>query len=133
MIFISFETIYILKNRQSQYKKKMIDSLRRSYARRALHFFLCGDVTKNSPRILHEFARIFRLVEIDLKLIFDHMLATGIYPNTWKLANLTPIHKKGDKQFVNNYCSMSLLPICGKLFEHIAANQLYVYFTTNII
>ena len=58
-IFISFETVYILKNSQSQYKKKMIDSLRRRYARRALHFFVCGDVTKNSPRILHEFAANF--------------------------------------------------------------------------
>ena len=35
MIFKSFETVYVLKNSQSQYKKKMIDSLRRRYARAA--------------------------------------------------------------------------------------------------
>ena len=30
-----------------------------------------------------------------LKLIFENILSTGIYPEIWKLANVTPIHKKG--------------------------------------
>ena len=31
-----------------------------------------------------------------LKLIFENILSTGIYPEIWKLANVTPIHKKGE-------------------------------------
>ena len=56
-------------------------------------------------------------VALPLKLIFSNILSTGIYPNTWKLANVTPIHKKNDKQLINNYRPISLLPICSKLFE----------------
>ena len=65
LIFISFETVYILKNSQSQYKKKMIYSLRRRYARRALHFFCvwrCDEkFATNSPRIRREFFVSWRL------------------------------------------------------------------------
>ena len=37
----------------------------------------------------------------------------------WKLANVIPIFKKGDKQLIKNYRPISLLPICGKMFEKI--------------
>ena len=62
-----------------------------------------------------------------LKLIFENILYTGIYPNIWKLANVTPIHKKGDKNLVNNYRPISLLSICSKIFEKIISSQLYSY------
>ena len=70
-------------------------------------------------------------IAIPLKLIYEQVLATGIFPNIWKSANLTPIHKKGDKQLVKNYRPISLLPICGKIFEKIIFNQLYLFFTSN--
>ena len=43
----------------------------------------------------------------------------------WKLANVTPIFKKGDRQLIKNYRPISLLPICGKAFEKIIFNNLY--------
>ena len=49
----------------------------------------------------------------------------------WKLANVTPIFKKGDKQSIKNYRPISLLPICGKMFEKIIFNNLYYYFNSN--
>ena len=49
----------------------------------------------------------------------------------WKLANVTPIFKKGDKQLIKNYRPISLLPICGKIFEKIIFNNLYAYLHTN--
>ena len=49
----------------------------------------------------------------------------------WKLANVTPIFKKNDKQLIKNYRPISLLPICGKIFEKILFNNLYNYFNTN--
>ena len=49
----------------------------------------------------------------------------------WKLANVTPIHKKDDKQIIKNYRPISLLPICGKIFEKIIFNNLYNYLITN--
>ena len=49
----------------------------------------------------------------------------------WKLANVTPIFKKEDKQLVKNYRPISLLPICGKMFEKLIFNSLYFYLNSN--
>ena len=66
-------------------------------------------------------------VILPLKIIFRSILLTSIYPDIWKLANVIPIFKKGDKQVINNYRPISLLPICGKMFEKIVFNNLYSY------
>ena len=49
----------------------------------------------------------------------------------WKLANVIPIFKKGDKQLIKNYRPISLLPICGKILGKIIFNNLYTYLNTN--
>ena len=48
-----------------------------------------------------------------------------------EVANVKPIFKKGDKQLIKNYRPISLLPICGKMFEKIIFNNLYSYFNGN--
>ena len=68
---------------------------------------------------------------LPLKLIFDNILSSGIFPDAWKRANLTPIHKKGSKQVVSNYRPISLLPICSKLFEKIVFKHFYNHLTLN--
>ena len=70
-------------------------------------------------------------VVLPLHIIFINILSTSIYPDMWKLANVTPIFKKGDKQLINNYRPISLLPICGKIFEKIIFNNLYNYLHLN--
>ena len=50
----------------------------------------------------------------------------------WKLANVTPIFKKGDKELNNNYKPISTLPGCGKILEKIIFNNLYTYLHMNI-
>ena len=62
---------------------------------------------------------------VPLKLIFSNILATGVFPEISKRANVTPIHKKGSKQLVKNYRPISLLPICSKLFEKIVFKYLH--------
>ena len=68
---------------------------------------------------------------VTLKMIFENILVTSLYPDSWKLANVTPIFKKGDKQSANNYRPISLLPICGKMLEKIIFNNLYSYLNAN--
>ena len=70
-------------------------------------------------------------VVLSLRVIFQNILVASTYSDTWKLANVTPIYKKGDKQLIKNYRPISLLPICGKMFEKIIFNNLYNYFTVN--
>ena len=64
-----------------------------------------------------------------LKIIFQNILVTSTYPDMWKLANVTTIFKKGDKQSIKNYRPISLLPICGKIFEKII--NIYSYLHAN--
>ena len=66
-------------------------------------------------------------VILPLKIIFRNILLTSIYPDTWKLTNVIPIFKKGDKQLIENYRPIYLLPICGKILETIVSNNLYSY------
>ena len=69
-------------------------------------------------------------VILSLQIIFTNILSTSIYPDMWKLANVTPIFKKGDRQFTINYRPVSLLPICGKILEKIIFNNLFTYLHT---
>ena len=39
--------------------------------------------------------------------------------------------KKGDSQLLQNYWSVSLLPICGKIFERIIFNPIFKYLKKN--
>lgn len=49
------------------------------------------------------------------------MLSTKL----WKSANITPIHKDGDREPVENYRGISLLSITGKCQERIVYNAIY--------
>ena len=49
----------------------------------------------------------------------------------WKNGNIVPIHKKGDKQILKNYRPVSLLPICGEIFERLIFNDLFNFFLEN--
>ena len=67
-----------------------------------------------------------------LLLIFNNSIEERIFPTLWKKANITPIHKKGNKNDVKKYRTMSVLPICGKLFERIIYDDLFNYLETNL-
>ena len=54
-------------------------------------------------------------------------LETGRFPSSWKKANVLPIHKKENRQLKKNYRSISLLPICGKIFQNLIFDTVYEY------
>ena len=62
-----------------------------------------------------------------LSIIFRICLNHSMFPDLWKKSNICPIHKKGNKQIINNYRPVSLLPICGKIFERLIFNSLFEY------
>ena len=66
-----------------------------------------------------------------LNIIFKTCLNTGKFPSEWKKGNVVPIHKKDDTQNVKNYRPVSLLPICGMIFEHLIYNVMYDLLTKN--
>ena len=68
---------------------------------------------------------------VDLYKLFKSFLDKGKLPQEWKKAKVVPVHKKNDKQLVKNYCSISLLPICGECFERILYNSLFDFLNQN--
>ena len=54
-----------------------------------------------------------------LEIIFNQCLDTGVFPSEWEKGNIVPIHKKVDKQKLQNYRPVSLLPISEKILERL--------------
>ena len=66
-----------------------------------------------------------------LAITFKQCVDTGVFPPEWKKGNIVPIHKKGDKQTLKNYCRVSLLPICGRIHEQVIFNEIITFFIEN--
>jgi hypothetical protein len=63
-----------------------------------------------------------------LTLIFQASLNQGQTPEDWKLVNVSPIFKKGDKSKPANYRPVSLTSVCCKVIEHIIHSHLMKFF-----
>ena len=66
-----------------------------------------------------------------LELIFNCCLANGTFPSDWNKGNIVPAHNKNDKQLLNNYRPISLLPICSKIFGRLIFNKMFRFFFEN--
>ena len=65
---------------------------------------------------------------------FDKFLDMGIFPTILKSGMITPIFKKGDSRYFNNYRPVSTLPVFGKILEKLMYNRLYSFLSSkNII
>ncbi|KAK4815562.1 hypothetical protein QYF61_004079 [Mycteria americana] len=68
------------------------------------------------PRVLKELADVLTK---PLSIIYQQPWLTGEVPADWRLANVTPIFKKGRKEDPGNYRPVSLTSVPGKLMEKI--------------
>ena len=66
-----------------------------------------------------------------LHILSNNSVINECFPNEWKKAHVILVHKKGDKQIIKNYRPVSLLPICGKIFEKIIFKFLFQYLKHN--
>ena len=66
-----------------------------------------------------------------LVTIFNKSLEQGLVPVDWKLANVTPIFKKGQNSEPGNYRPISLTSVVGKLIESIITDHVVQYLESN--
>ena len=68
-----------------------------------------------------------------LQITFTQSLRSSILPNDWLLANIIPVFKKGNKNFLSNYRPISLTIVCCKAMEHIILHSIMNYLNTHNI
>ncbi len=67
-----------------------------------------------------------------LHRLFTKSLQLSQIPAEWKLANIVPLHKKGNREYVENYRPISLLSVVSKVLESCVLNHLSYHIHSNI-
>ena len=73
--------------------------------------------------------RTAKLISRPLARLYNSCMQNGTFPEIFKTGKVIPIHKKGNKENIENYRPVSILPIFGKIFEKIIYKRLYKFFT----
>ena len=122
----SFETYLtrndnLIENTELSFEefKKAFKSLQRNKA--------CGIDNINSNIIIDSFEEIKQPLFQVLKNSIDE----GIFPDSLKIAKVSPIFKSGDASLLGNCRSISVLPVFSKILERIMYNRLYSFFNSN--
>ena len=79
------------------------------------------------------FKTVFDIIENHLLYIFELTFTTGSFPQSLKIARITPIFKSGDRTSLSNYRPISILPCVSKLLERIMYNRLFKHLLKNTI
>ena len=65
--------------------------------------------------------------------IFISSIKNGIFPDVWKTASVSPIHKSGSKSDLNNYRPISVTSVFARMIEQLAHDQLSEFLTVKNI
>ena len=57
-------------------------------------------------------------------------IQSGTFPSIFKTGKIIPIYKKDNKECIENYRPVSILPLFGKIFEKVIYKRLYNFFTS---
>ena len=68
-----------------------------------------------APSICHSLSQLFNL-----------SICTATIPADWKVFNVVPVHKSGDRGMVTNYRPISLLSLVSKLLEKHIYSHMYI-------
>ena len=71
------------------------------------------------PKVLREIAA---QIANPLCIMFRASLKTGIIPDTWKMAHVTPVYKKGKKDQKESYRPLSLTSVFSSLYFKLVNN-----------
>ena len=80
------------------------------------------------PRVLHSCRDVLAL---PLSIIFSKCFNYGFVPQDWRIANVTPIFKKGDHCLPSNYRPVSLTSVVCKVMESIIKDAVLDHLLSN--
>jgi hypothetical protein len=80
------------------------------------------------PTLVKELAE---QIAVPLSVIFNKSLQEGVVPPDWKLANVSPIFKKGNRTSASNYRPISLTSIICRLMESILRDAIVEHLKSN--
>ena len=63
--------------------------------------------------------------------LFNACIDASVFPSDFKMARVAPIFKSVDREDLNNYRPISVLPTVARVFERLIYEQLYNYFAEN--
>ena len=58
-------------------------------------------------------------------------ISSQIFPDSWKVSKIVPLHKKGELIHPQNYRPVSLLPVLSKVLERVIFEQMISYLEEN--
>ena len=70
------------------------------------------------------FKEISHAISPSLQSIFNQCVEDCRWPTKWKMGEWTPVFKKGERQLIQNYRLITVLPLIGKIFEHLLCKQI---------
>ena len=73
------------------------------------------------------------MISVSLCDLFNKSLLSGIFPDDWKCARVTPLFKQGEASDLNNYRPISVISVLAKVFERIVYDQLYNFLSNEDI
>ena len=71
------------------------------------------------------------LISPILATLYNNCMNQGSFPTLFKVGKVTPVYKKDNKECIENYRPVSILPIFGKIFEKIIYTRLIKFFMAN--
>ena len=99
-----------------------------SKAAKSISAYKSSGITQIASRIwiilYKEFTAVFTK-------LYNNILSTGCYPNKWKIATVIPIPKITNASSPNDLRPISLLPLPGKILEHLIQEPLMKHLEQN--
>lgn len=97
---------------------------------------LLGNLSScSSPGVSGIHAKVIKSATVTLAPILTNLINDcidqDVMPDEWKMAMVTPLHKKNSRSDVNNYRGISILSPISKLFEKVICSQITSFFEDN--
>ena len=113
---------------QSQF---VLETLNEEFVKKEIHGMTNGKATGLDGISVRLLKSASPVICSHLTRFYNLSLRTGKIPLEWKKSRVTVIFKGGDKEQMNNYRPISVIPVIKKVLERVVHNQLHEFLVTN--